>query len=92
MAGFSWNPFRRKQEVESSRSSVPNNPNYQVFSKINNDIAKIVNSRSMIQRAVQAQHSTSANPTWSVSFGDDFMALPVATNKQERISMYRSIA
>ena len=28
----------------------------------------------------------------AVSFGDDFLALPVATDKNQRISMYRSIA
>ena len=28
----------------------------------------------------------------AVSFGDDFLALPVATNKNQRIALYRSIA
>lgn len=95
MAVFNWNPFRRQSEKQPEKrpeTTVRNNPNYKIFNQINNDIATIVNSRSMIQRAISNQHQTNANPTWSVAFGDDFLALPVATNKQERISMYRSIA
>lgn len=46
----------------------------------------------MVSQAVESQQMRTANPSMAVSFGDDFMALPVATNKNQRISMYRSIA
>lgn len=52
----------------------------------------IVNAKSVVSKAMQAQHLYQANPTWSVSFGEDFLALPTATNKNQRIAMYRSIA
>lgn len=46
----------------------------------------------MVSRAIRGQQSRLANPTMAVSFGDDFMAIPVATNKNQRIAMYRNIA
>lgn len=41
---------------------------------------------------MQRQAVRTANPTWQVDFGEDFLALPVATNKTQRIAMYRQIA
>lgn len=101
---MNFNLFGRKKEVDrkideiigkkqgEGSSGVVNNPNYRTFSRVNNDIATIINSRSVVTQAAHNQHFRAANPTWQVSFGDDFLAIPVATNKSQRIAMYRSMA
>ena len=73
-------------------AEVQNNPNYRTFSRVNGDIQAIINSRSMISQAVERQNKVWANPSSAVLFGEDFLAMPVATNKAQRIAMYRSIA
>jgi hypothetical protein len=47
--------------------------------------------RSVIGKNVAAQRPL-ANPIWQTIFGEDLLAMPVATNKQERIEQYRKIA
>lgn len=103
---MAWNPFSRNGNARKPADgavnrqiddiigggSVRNNPNYRTFSRVNTDIATIINSRSMVTQAMQSQNARAANPSMAVSFGDDFLALPVATDKNQRISMYRSIA
>ena len=59
---------------------------------MNDDIATIINQRSIVTQATEKTLARTANPSMAVSFGDDFLALPVATDKNQRISMYRSIA
>ena len=61
-----------------------NNSNYGAFSRINNDIATIINSRSMVSRAAQERVSRYANPTGEIDFGD-VLAMPVASDKNQRI-------
>lgn len=68
-----------------------NNSNYGAFSRINNDIATIINSRSMVSRAAQERVARYANPTCAIDFGD-VLAMPVASDKNQRIQMYRQIA
>lgn len=80
------------KKQDEGPSGVVNNPNYRTFSRVNNDIATIINSRSVVTQATHNQQIRAANPTWQVSFGDDFLAIPVATNKNQRIAMYRSMA
>jgi hypothetical protein len=63
-----WNPFtnssNRKAEPSvdaqigriigrDASGGVRNNPNYGAFSRVNDDIATIINSRSMVSRAIQ---------------------------------------
>lgn len=87
---------RQIQQIIDGRHAagegVHNNPNFEVFNRVNTDIAAIINSRSVVSQAAQQQNRMYANPTGMVSFGEDFMAVPVATNKSQRISMYRNIA
>ena len=59
---------------------------------MNDDIATIINQRSIVTQATEKTLARTANPSMAVSFGDDFLALPVATDKNQRIAMYRSIA
>ena len=80
------------ESVSSNNNPVYNNSNYRTFSKINNDIATIVNSKSVITKALQQQNIKVANPICQISFDNNFLAMPVATNKQQRIAMYRQIA
>jgi hypothetical protein len=69
-------------------SQVMNNSNYGAFSRINNDIATIINSRSVVSRAASDRVARYANPTCAIDFGD-VLAMPVASDKQQRIQMYR---
>lgn len=102
---FSWNPFKDKstndqttaasginQHNANQPGSVRNNPNYQTFSQINKDIETIVNSKSVIGQGVQAHNQRWANPTWQTFFDENIMAMPLATNKAERIAQYRKIS
>ena len=87
--GASGDPSTDKQidQIIGSgrRSEVVNNPNYRTFHRVNDDIATIINQKSIITQAVEKQMARTANPTMAVSFGEDFLALPVATNKNQRI-------
>lgn len=102
---FSWNPFKDKstndqttaasginQHNANQLGSVKNNPNYQTFNQINKDIEAIVNSKSVIGQGVQAQSQRWANPSWQTFFDENIMAMPLATNKAERIAQYRKIS
>lgn len=91
-----WNPFsrfsRNTQSNEKRTSNVQNNPNYQYFSNLNQDIQKVIDSKSVVSRNVQEYNRQYANPTWQTFFADDILAMPLATNKNERIAQYRKIA
>ena len=69
-----------------------NNPNYQTFNQINKDIEAIVNSKSVIGQGVQNQNQRWANPTWETFFDENIMAMPLVTNKPDRIAQYRKIS
>lgn len=86
---FNWNPFKRqtREDVE-----VQNNPNYQTFANINQDIQAIVNAKSVVSKAAKTQNQRFANPSWQTFFDGEMLALPLATNKAERITQYRRIA
>ena len=92
---FSWNPFSRKQQTtvqhEQNSSLTAKNPNYTTFNKVNNDIERAVSLKSVIGQNV-AQQRPLANPIWQTIFGTDLLAMPVATNKAERIAQYRKIS
>lgn len=94
---FSWNPFKRSeqphpQNVSSNERAVPRNPNYETFSAVNNDIERIVASKSVIGRQVHEQQPL-ANPIWqTLGIGSDMLLMPVATNKTDRLQQYRAIA
>ena len=68
-----------------------NNSNYGAFSRINNDIATIINSRSMVSRAAQERVARYANPTCAIDLRD-VLAMTIASDKNESIQMYRQIA
>ena len=78
-------------QKQQATVQVMNNSNYGAFSRINNDIATIINSRSMVSRAAQERVARYANPTCAIDFGD-VLAMPVASDKNQRIQMYRQIA
>lgn len=78
-------------QTQQAAVQVMNNSNYGAFSRINNDIATIINSRSMVSRAAQERVARYANPTCAIDFGD-VLAMPVASDKNQRIQMYRQIA
>ena len=71
-------------QTQQATVQVMNNSNYGAFSRINNDIATIINSRSMVSRAAQERVSRYANPTCAIDFGD-VLAMPVASDKNQRI-------
>ena len=96
---ISLNPFTwRKNKTDDSQKSnqsdneVQNNPNYHVFNDINHDIQKIIDARSVVSRNTQKYNEKYANPTWQTFFSDDMLAMPIATNKMDRINQYRKIA
>lgn len=101
---FSWNPFSKRstndqhqsndlgQDASSQVGNIKNNPNYQTFNQINKDIEAIVNSKSVVGMGVQNQNARYANPTWETFFDENIMAMPLATNKAERIAQYRKIS
>lgn len=90
---FSWNPFarRQKEEVQQDTRVQNRNANFSIFSNINSDIERVVSSRSIITKNV-AEQTPAANPTWSTVLDSDLLAMPIATNKMERINQYRTIA
>ena len=101
---FTWNPFGKKStndqhqsnnlisQNSTSQGGLANNPNYHTFSQINKDIEAIVNSKSVIGQGVQNQNQRWANPTWETFFDENIMAMPLATNKPDRIAQYRKIS
>lgn len=92
---MNWNPFtwgsQKQNDVEQS-TSMSRNPNYQTFKKVDNDIERIVASRSVIGQKVQQQQNV-ANPIWAtLGVDSDMLLMPAATNKADRLAQYRSIA
>ena len=93
---FSWNPAQRASQQISNQHSVSDilaakNPNFDTFNRVNSEIERAVSLKSVIGQNV-AQQRPLANPIWQTIIGDDLLAMPVATNKQERIAQYRKIA
>lgn len=93
---FSWNPFARRQkpvEDDNARQNgLQRNPNYNVFRNVNNDIERIVASRSIIGKKTQ-EVSPNFNPVWrTMGIDSDMLLMPVATNKIDRLTQYRQIA
>lgn len=91
------NWFKRKpsdyQKRQSRSDFAANNPNYAAFNNIDADIAAIINSRrSVIDRGVEDANMKFANPTWQLYLNNDLAAMPLATNKKERIAQYRRIS
>ena len=89
---INWNPFRR-QAKSQPQSDIQNNPNYQTFAQVNQDIQAIVNAKSVVANAAKDQQKRyGANPSWQTFFDGEMLTLPLATNKSERIDQYRRIA
>ena len=93
---FSWNPFARKPkntDNENARQNgIQRNPNYQIFRNVNNDIERIVASRSIIGKKTQEVAPT-FNPVWrTMGIDSDMLLMPIATNKIDRLTQYRTIA
>ena len=93
--GFS-NWFGRRRDSNSHSGSgdsfAANNPNYQAFSNIDADIAAVINARSVVSKNVERENGRYANPSWQLFFNNDLMAMPIASNKAERINQYRRIS
>ena len=45
-----------------------------------------------MSKAAKEQNKRFANPSWQTFFDGDMLAMPIATNKIERIAQYRRIA
>lgn len=88
---MNWNPFRRRQSSSASQN-IQNNPNYQTFAQVNQDIQAIVNTKSIVSNAAKEQNKRFANPSWQTFFDGEMLAYPLATNKCERIQQYRRIS
>lgn len=88
---MNWNPFRRRQSSSASQN-IQNNPNYQTFAQVNQDIQAIVNAKSIVSNAAKEQNKRFANPSWQTFFDGEMLAYPLATNKCERIQQYRRIS
>lgn len=92
---FSWNPFSRNRQsshAEDSASLERRNPNYSTFRSVNNDIEQIVASKSIIGRSVTEQQPYT-NAIWqTLGLDSNMLLMPIATNKQDRLAQYRSIA
>ena len=89
---FSWNPFANRKAPEPIQEQTDvRNPNYEIFNSVNNDIARVVASRSIVSKDIQ-KNEVFANPIWNTFFQDGMMAMPITTNKAERIAQYRSMA
>ena len=89
---FSWNPFARRKAPEPIQEQTDvRNPNYEIFNSVNNDIARVVASRSIVSQDIQ-KNEVFANPVWNTFFQDGMLAMPITTNKAERIAQYRSMA
>ena len=88
---MNWNPFRRHSADQTSQN-ISNNPNYQTFAQVNQDIQAIVNAKSVVSNVTKEQNRRFANPSWQTFFDGEILALPLATNKSERIDQYRRIS
>ena len=89
---FSWNPFANRKAPEPIQEQTDvRNPNYEIFNSVNNDIARVVASRSIVSQDIQ-KSEVFANPVWNTFFQDGMLAMPITTNKAERIAQYRSMA
>ena len=89
---FSWNPFANRKTPEPIQEQTDvRNPNYEIFNSVNNDIARVVASRSIVSKDIQ-KNEVFANPVWNTFFQDGMLAMPITTNKAERIAQYRSMA
>lgn len=92
---FSWNPFARRQQVQNNNQTDTlnrRNPNYTTFRSVNNDIEKIVASKSVIGKTI-AQQQTFTNPIWqTLGLDSNMLVMPIASSKSERLAQYRSIA
>ena len=92
---FSWNPFSNNKVDKTANTDISitsRNPKYNAFREVNNDIERIVASRSVIGQAVEKQQPL-ANPIWqTLGIDSNMLLMPVATNKADRLSQYRSIA
>ena len=89
---FSFNPFARRKAPEPIQEQTDvRNPNYEIFNSVNNDIARVVASRSIVSQDIQ-KNEVFANPVWNTFFQDGMLAMPITTNKAERIAQYRSMA
>ena len=89
---FSWNPFANRKAPEPIQEQTDvRNPNYEIFNSVNNDIARVVASRSIVSQDIQ-KNEVFANPVWNMFFQDGMLAMPITTNKAERIAQYRSMA
>jgi len=83
---FSWNPFSRKNNTDQTvDSTVYKNTNFDVFSHIDNSIERAVMSKSILNQNI-ASEQTISNPVWQTFNEDGMLAMPVATNKSERIA------
>lgn len=94
---FSWNFFARdykNKKPESTGEAVSRrNPNYATFRNVNNDIQQIVATKSVISRQVAEQQPIAANPVWqTLGLDSSMLLMPVASNKTERLTQYRSMA
>lgn len=90
---INWNPFKRSgQSIQQQSSVLENNPNYQTFSQINQDIQAIVNAKSVVSNAAKDKNKHYANPSWQTFFDGEIFAMPLATNKSERLEQYRRIS
>lgn len=87
-----WNNLFGKKNQSEESSNIQHNPNYQTFANVNQDIQAIVNAKSVVSNAAKEQNKRYANPSWQTFFDGDILALPIATNKVERIAQYRRIA
>lgn len=81
-----------QQDDSQHNSFAANNPNYGAFSSIDADIAAVINTKSVVSNKVQQENGRYANPSWQLFFNNDLMAMPVASNKIERINQYRKIS
>ena len=81
-----------QQDVSQHNSFAANNPNYGAFNSIDADIAAVINTKSVVSNKVQQENGRYANPSWQLFFNNDLMAMPVASNKIERINQYRKIS
>ena len=89
---FSWNPFANRKAPEPIQEQTDvRNPNYEIFNSVNSDIARVVASRSIVSQDIQ-KNEVFANPVWNTFFQDGMLAMPITTNKAERIAQYRSMA
>ena len=93
---FSWNPLNKNQQSQNKNQDAQTfdkkNANYNTFRNVNDDIERIVAARSIINSKM-VEDPQLANPFWqTLGIDSDILAIPVATNKTERITQYRKIS